>query len=89
MCSSDLAEVVAKLVGRGALFEAARALEAAAHANPIPAFGALPTEAKTFVGAVLDFLDIDREQFASLVPATGMKEAAQLGLDAGTTQGPR
>lgn len=84
-----IAEVVAKLVGRGALFEAARALEAAAHANPIPAFGALPTEAKTFVGAVLDFLDIDREQFASLVPATGMKEAAQLGLDAGTTQGPR
>ena len=57
-------EVVSKMVGKGILFEAAKSLENAAHMINLPGFMDLQVEAKTLVGAVLDFVGVDRERLA-------------------------
>ena len=62
--AEGLAEVVVKMANSDRLFRAARDLEQAAYSIDLPSFDELSVEAKSFLGAVLDFVDIDRVLFA-------------------------
>ena len=62
--AEGLAEVVAKMSSSDRLFRAARDLELAAYAVDLPMFDELLLDAKSFLGAVLDFINIDRANFA-------------------------
>jgi len=62
--AEGLAEVVVKMANTDRLFRAARDLEEAAYAIELPCFDNLSIDAKSFLGAVLDFIDVDRKKFA-------------------------
>lgn len=59
-----LAEVVVRQSKNDTLFNIARDLERAAFATDLPTFDSLGLEAKAFLGAVLDFVGVDRVSFA-------------------------
>jgi hypothetical protein len=63
--AEGLAEVVAKMSNSDRLFNAARDLENAAYASQTATFDALSLEAKSLLGAVLDFVGVGRAAFAS------------------------
>lgn len=67
--AEGLAEIVLKMTRNETLFEVARALEAAAYATRVPSFDDLEPTSRGFLGAVLDFVRIDRPAFARSVPA--------------------
>lgn len=60
----DLAQIVTKMTASERLFDAAKALESAAFAIRCPSFDDLDINAKAFLGAVLDFSEINRSAFA-------------------------
>jgi hypothetical protein len=62
--AEDLAEIVIKLSNTNKLFEVAKALEAAAFRIYPVCFDDLATDAKSFVGAMLDFCSLDRRYFS-------------------------
>lgn len=62
--AESLAEITAKMANSDRLFNAARDLEQAAFAINCPGFDNLTVDAKSFMGAVLDFVSIDRVAFA-------------------------
>jgi hypothetical protein len=66
--AEDFAEIVVKLSNTNSLFDIARILEYAAYRDDDVSFDALPTDAKSFVGALLDFSKQDRKLFASASP---------------------
>lgn len=59
-----LAEITAKLAKSDRLFNAARDLEQSAFATECPSFDDLTIDAKSFLGAVLDFIGVDRLAFS-------------------------
>ena len=61
--AESLAEVVVKMARSDRLFKAARDLEQAAYSVELAGFDDLSIEAKSFLGAVLDFVGIDRTLF--------------------------
>jgi hypothetical protein len=61
--AESLAEVVVKMANSDRLFRAARELEQAAYTIELATFDSLSVEAKSFLGAVLDFIGIDRMLF--------------------------
>lgn len=67
--ADDLAEVVVKLSNSDALFTVARTLEYAAYRVDAASFDSLPAEAKSFIGALLDFSGVDRRSFSAAMPA--------------------
>lgn len=68
--AEGLAGIVSQMSKRDSLFLAAKQLERAAYSMGLPTFDQLPMEAKSFLGAVLDFVGSDREKFAkSWTPA--------------------
>jgi hypothetical protein len=70
--AEGLAGVVSQMSKHDSLFLAAKQLEMAAYSVKLPTFDQLPTEGKSFLGAVLDFVDADREKFAkSWNPVSG------------------
>lgn len=66
--AEDLAEFVVRLSNTVALFNIARTLEHAAFSTDVVTFDALPTDSKSFVGALLDFAKIDRKKFSEASP---------------------
>jgi hypothetical protein len=62
--AENLAEITVKMTNSDRLFKAARDLEQAAFLIDCPSFDDLTVDAKTFLGAVLDFVTIDRLTFA-------------------------
>jgi hypothetical protein len=62
--AESLAEIVAKMANSDRLFNAARDLEQAAFLIDCPTFDDLTIDAKAFLGAVLDFISIDRLAFS-------------------------
>ncbi|MCG7392655.1 hypothetical protein MHY87_07030 [Microvirga sp. ACRRW] len=62
--AENLAEIAARLTKNEALFNIARKLERAAYSVDLPTFDELDVETKGFLGAVFDFLNIDRASFA-------------------------
>jgi hypothetical protein len=62
--AESLAEVVVKMANSDRLFRAARDLEQAAYTSDLATFDDLSVEAKTFLGAILDFVGISRTLFA-------------------------
>ena len=62
--AESLAEVVVKMANSDRLFRAARDLDQAAYAINLATFDDLSVDAKSFLGAVLDFIGIDRTLFA-------------------------
>ncbi|MDB5418424.1 MAG: hypothetical protein JWP50_1843 [Phenylobacterium sp.] len=73
--AEGLAEIVLKMTRGDILFEVARTLEAAAYAKNVPSFDDLEPASRSFVGAVLDFVKIDRPRFARSVPSSGAAPA--------------
>jgi hypothetical protein len=63
-----IADHVPKLGAQDSLFNIARELERSAFAKTVPAFDSLSTEAKSFLGVILDFGGISREKFATAWP---------------------
>ncbi|MEO1190417.1 MAG: hypothetical protein AAFY02_01565 [Pseudomonadota bacterium] len=59
-----IAEQSVKMTASSQLFSCARSLEHSAFARVLPAFDNLCTQEKSFLGALLDFSDIDRSAFA-------------------------
>lgn len=82
-----IAEVALKMGRAGTLFEAARDLEMAAYLRDLPAFSSLSNDARSFSGAVMDFLHLDREQLASMLgslpPAAELVSAGRQGATPG------
>ena len=66
--AEDLAEVVVRMSNSDSLFNVARDLEHAAYSIGNVAFDSLPTDSKSFVGALLDFAKQDRKRFAEASP---------------------
>lgn len=62
--AESLAEIVVKMTNSERLFNAARDLEQAAFLTDCPSFDDLPIDAKSFLGAVLDFIAINRVVFS-------------------------
>ncbi len=62
--AESLAEVVVKMANTDRLFRAARDLEQAAYAIELLSFDDLSIDAKSFLGAILDFIDVERKHFA-------------------------
>jgi len=62
--AESLAEVIVKMTNSDRLFKAARDLEQAAFLIDCPPFDDLTIDAKSFFGAVLDFIAIDRLTFS-------------------------
>jgi len=75
-----LAEVVAKMANSDRLFKAARDLEQAAYATELPSFDGLSLEAKSYLGAALDFVGLDRARFAKCWEGSSRAETS-LSLD--------
>ena len=63
--AENLAEVTAKMANSDRLFNAARDLENAAFLIDCPTFDDLAIDSRSFLGAVLDFVAIDRLSFAA------------------------
>jgi hypothetical protein len=63
--AESLAEVTVKMANSERLFNAARDLEQAAFNVDCPSFDDLSIDAKSFIGAVLDFISIERAAFAN------------------------
>ena len=63
--AEGLAEVVVKMGNSDRLFKAARDLESAAYSNHLAGFDGISIEAKTILGAVLDFVGVDRVRFST------------------------
>ncbi|MFV1850628.1 MAG: hypothetical protein ACMZ66_07965 [Thalassospira sp.] len=66
--AEGLAEVTVKLSNTNKLFTIARELEWYAYSKSSPSFDSLPTEAKGFIGALLDFCGHSRKNFAHAAP---------------------
>lgn len=66
--AEDLADLVVRLSNSSALFEIARTLEHAAFSRQVTTFDVLPSSAKGFVGALLDFAKVDRKRFSEASP---------------------
>jgi hypothetical protein len=62
--AETLAEVAVKMANSDRLFRAARDLEAAAYSINLTTFDELSLDARSFLGAVLDFVGIERVRFA-------------------------
>ncbi|MCW6512680.1 hypothetical protein [Lichenifustis flavocetrariae] len=62
--AESLAEIVVKMTNSDRLFNAARDLEQAAFLIECPSFDDLTIDSKSFLGAVLDFVAIDRLAFS-------------------------
>ena len=62
--AEGLAEIVVKMANSDRLFKAARDLEHAAFSSDLLTFDDLSLEGKTFLGAVLDFTQVDRKLFS-------------------------
>jgi hypothetical protein len=62
--AEDLAEVIVKMANSDRLFRAARDLEQAAFLINCPSFDELSIDAKSVLGAVLDFVAVDRLAFS-------------------------
>ncbi len=62
--AEGLAEVVVKMSSTDRLFRAARDLEQASYSTNLPVFDELSVDARSFLGALLDFMAIDRGLFA-------------------------
>ncbi len=80
--ADDLAEVIVKMSNSDALFSVARTLEYAAYRSDPVSFDSLPVDAKSFVGALLDFAGVDRKHFSAAMP---LGEWAANPMDAGAT----
>lgn len=63
--AEGLAEIIVKAAATDRLFDAARMLEGAAFAPTVPAFDEIDVEARSILGAMLDFVGVDRSLFAS------------------------
>lgn len=63
--AESLAEVVVKMANSDRLFKAACDLERAAYTIDLATFDSLSLDAKSFLGAVLDFIGADRSLFAN------------------------
>lgn len=68
--ADDLAQMVTKYSNTSALFDIAKMLEAAAFNDEIVSFDELPTDGKSFIGALIDFSGQSREKFSSAVTQT-------------------
>ncbi|PTR12828.1 MULTISPECIES: hypothetical protein [unclassified Novosphingobium] len=83
--AENLAEISAKMANSDRLFNAARDLEQAAFAMKCPGFDDLTVDAKSFVGAVLDFVSTDRMVFAkswtSAVMATALDNSSSSAVE--------
>ncbi len=66
--AEEFAEIVVRLSNTNSLFDIARTLEYAAYRVDEVSFDSLPTEAKSFVGALLDFSKQDRKLFSAASP---------------------
>lgn len=66
--AESLAEVTVKLANSDRLFNAARDLEQASYQTICPGFDDLSIDAKSFLGALLDFVEIGRATFAGSWP---------------------
>ena len=66
--AEGLAEVTVKLSNSNKLFAIARELESCAYSKASPNFDVLSIDAKSFVGAMLDFCDLERKLFAQAAP---------------------
>jgi hypothetical protein len=77
-----IAEVALKMGRSGRLFDAARALEMAAHLRRLPSYSSLSAEARSFCGAVMDFFELDRVQLAEVLGSGGVAEDANAAADA-------
>ncbi|BAI95447.1 hypothetical protein Sj15T_32480 [Sphingobium sp. TA15] len=62
--AESLAEIVVKMANSDRLFNAAKDLEQAAFLIDCPEFDELPIDARAFLGAMLDFITIDRITFS-------------------------
>ena len=62
--AESLAEVIVKMANSDRLFQAARELEQAAFLIDCPSFDEISVDAKSVLGAVLDFVAIDRLAFS-------------------------
>lgn len=60
-----IADQAARMLKDGQLFAVGRELERAAYSRPCPSFDELSASGKSFVGALLDYSDINRESFAA------------------------
>lgn len=60
-----IADQAVKMSREGDLFKAARRLEHSAYSKLAPSFDELELDDKAFVGALLDFSDVERSKFAS------------------------
>lgn len=77
--AESLAEVVVKMANSDRLFKAARDLEQAAYTLDLITFDSLTVDAKSFLGAVLDFIDVDRSNFANCLDAGKRLRSAEAG----------
>ncbi|WP_419319563.1 hypothetical protein ACN2C7_02170 [Caulobacter sp. ErkDOM-E] len=84
--AEGLAEIVLKMTRGDTLFEVARLLESAAFSRTVPSFDELETLPRSFVGAVLDFVRIDRPTFAKSVRSSSLVPAQISGMHEGTQQ---
>jgi hypothetical protein len=62
--AEGLAEIIVRAASTDRLFEAGRTLEASAFAAILPSFDEIDVEARSILGAVLDFTGVDRGRFA-------------------------
>lgn len=74
--AEDLAEIVVRLSNTDSLFGIARTLEHAAFSVSSVPFVQLPTEAKAYIGALLDFSKLDRKLFAAASPEGSWKPSS-------------
>lgn len=94
--AESLAEVVVKFANSDRLFNAARDLERAAFVITCPSFDDLSVDARSILGAVLDFVSVGRLQFSQAWPtSTGVdtvvedeKKSADVKLSDGLAQAP-
>lgn len=88
--AENLAEVVVRMANSGRLFGAARDLEHAAYTLDLAIFDDLSIDAKSFLGAVLDFVGIDRTVFArSWHPARHSPSAETVAAREASAEGAR
>lgn len=74
-----LAETLASQSKSDTLFNVARELERAAFASALPSFDELSTEARSLLGSALDFVEVDRSDFANSWKPQGKAKAFPVG----------
>lgn len=62
--AEGLAQLIVKATASDVLFEIARILEHHTYSLVVTAFDKLPIDAKSWIGAILDYCDLDRREFA-------------------------